>query len=362
MLKDLMKYKKNDTVCILGFAPSYRSAPYDRKDVDFWGINEFYQAVAHDNIKCDFAMWFEIHNIKDSPSKQKEEHQAFLKHVKIPLVTQQHWPEYPTSVSYPREEVKKYFEKGLITEGDGSLYTDYSNQIAWMIALAIVMGYKYIYVYGVDMAQESEYAFQRSACQFFIGWALGNGINVKVPETCQLLKGSRDYGFDSDNKNRFSLKDKIKDTQIQMKSLEAKILENECIADDIEASISDIKKQQENNNKFLLEKRIQIDYSMELYKQQLEFVQSMPKDLVTINAKSKALVAEMTKMLDKLKTDRDALTKQAEKTEKEMHRDLMILKIKLKRTKKESEIVLRDLDVCSGVVSDCKHLLARNLV
>lgn len=357
-----MKYKKNETVCILGFAPSYTSAPYARKDIDFWGINEFYMTVMQDNIDCRFAMWFEVHNIKKSPSKQKPEHQEFLRNAQIPIVTQQHWDEYPNSVAYPREEVKKFFEKGLITEGDGSLYSDYSNQIAWMIALAIVMGYKNIYVYGVDMAQDSEYAFQRPACQFFLGWALGYGINVKIPATSHLMKGNCDYGFESDNKNRFSVKDKITDTQKQMRALEAKILENECIIDDLKDNIKDVQKQKQDNIIFFKEKKTQLDYSLELYKQKLDFINTMPQDIKTIQSKSKTLVAEITKLSQKLVNDRDTLIKQAEKVEKDILQQLMIAKVKLKRAEKEKEIVLRDLDVCSGIVSDCKHLLARNLV
>jgi len=364
MLKDLMKYKKTDTVCIMGFAPSYTSAPYDRsdKDIDFWGINEFYLSVLQDNIKCSFRLWFEVHNIKESPSKQKPEHQSFLKNMKIPLVTQQHWDEYPTSVPYPREEVKKFFEKGLITEADGSLYSDYSNQIAWMIALAIVMGYKNIYIYGVDMAQTSEYAFQKPACHFFLGWALGHGINVKIPQTSQLLKGACDYGFDSDNKNRFSVKDKIKDTQKQMKNIEAQILELECIAEDTEKDIAKLQDQLDANTKFLKEKSIQMEYSIEAYKQNREFIQTMPEDLNQVKAKAANTIKTINDMLQKLEKDKEALVKQGNQTISDIQRDIMGQKIKLKRAKKQKENAIRDIDVCSGIVEDCKHLLARNLV
>lgn len=202
--------KKNDTVCILGFAPSWNQAPFEMEGVDFWGINELYIYLNQHKISIKkFSAWFEIHDIKNSPSKQAPKHQEFLKNLTIPLITQKHWPEYPTSMPYPREEVKAMVNTNFAIDKTHNGFSDYSNQISWMIALAIYLGYKEIMVYGVDMAQTSEYMFQRASCQFFIGLAAGKGIKLWIPSACELLKCGADYGFQSDNANRFDAKKRI---------------------------------------------------------------------------------------------------------------------------------------------------------
>lgn len=211
--------KKNKKCCIVGFAPSWSEAPYGAEDTDFWGINELYRYL--DTLKPlpQFHAWFEIHNIKESPSKQNEGHQAFLKSCKIPLVTQRHWKEYPMSIPYPRLYIKHKINGHFIKDEKHEGFSDYSNQITWMIALAIQLGYEEIAVYGVDMAQESEYAFQRASCQFFLGYAAGKGIKLKIPASCELLKAGADYGFKTDNKNRFRKKNKISGIYQQMESI-----------------------------------------------------------------------------------------------------------------------------------------------
>jgi hypothetical protein len=209
--QSLKNIKKNNKVCIIGFAPSWNLAPFkDIEGVDFWGINELYIYLNQIQVPINkFSAWFEIHDIKNSPSKQAPRHQNFLKTLEIPLITQQYWPEYPTSIEYPRKEIKKMTNRNFILDENHSGFSDYSNQISWMIALAIYLKYKEIMVYGVDMAQTSEYAFQRASCQFFIGLAAGKGIKLKIPKSCELLKAGCDYGFQSDNSGRFDAKKRI---------------------------------------------------------------------------------------------------------------------------------------------------------
>lgn len=194
----------NSKVAIVGFAPSWHLAPYDDESFDIWGINELYlQAVNR-----RFTHWFEIHDPK-SPSKNVEKHQNWLRNCKIPLYMQQHFEEYPMSIPYPRDKVKAMVNENFILEGCGSKYTDFSNQITWMIFFAIYIGYKEIHVYGVDMAQQSEHSWQRSSCQFALGLAAGKGIKILIPKTSELCKFPRDYGFETDNANRHLTKERI---------------------------------------------------------------------------------------------------------------------------------------------------------
>jgi hypothetical protein len=189
-------------------------------------INELYRYF--EQMKGSRASrWFEIHN-PESPSKVNEKHQEFLKNSKIPVYMWKHYKQYPASVPYPREEVKAMINENMIYPGGtiasefiniGAKFSNFSNQITWMILLAILEGFKEIHVYGVDMATSEtiktadgnvqvtgEYVWQRSSCEAAIGFALGRGVKVLIPQNSELCKFPMDYGFDTDNQVRCTLK------------------------------------------------------------------------------------------------------------------------------------------------------------
>jgi len=66
-----------------------------------------------------------------------------------------------------------------------------------MMALAILEGATHIGLWGVDMAMSDEYAFQRPSCELMIGYCLGRGIAVTVPEESALCKARRLYGYET---------------------------------------------------------------------------------------------------------------------------------------------------------------------
>jgi hypothetical protein len=89
----------------------------------------------------------------------------------------------PNAVLYPIDEIIKTF---------GNYFT---NTISYMIALALISDFDEIHILGVDMAVDSEYAWQRPSCEYFIGLARGMGKKVYIPETCDLLKTRYLYAF-----------------------------------------------------------------------------------------------------------------------------------------------------------------------
>jgi hypothetical protein len=74
----------------------------------------------------------------------------------------------------------------------------FTNSISYMLAMAIDEGYQVIHVYGVDMAQDTEYGTQRPSCEFFLGVAVGRGIQIYVPKTSDLLKVRWMYGYEDE--------------------------------------------------------------------------------------------------------------------------------------------------------------------
>lgn len=168
-------------VAIVGFTDHRAQAfalPQDR--FELWGLNELHRY--HPNELARFSRWFEIHDRKTL--EPDAEHLKQLAKLEIPVYMHRHWDDIPPSLPFPRE---------ILQEQLGSTY--FTSSIAWEIALAILMGAEEIHVYGVDMAQDTEYAEQRNCCEYWLGVARGMGIGVCVPPTSDLLKAIGQYGF-----------------------------------------------------------------------------------------------------------------------------------------------------------------------
>lgn len=171
------------SVHIVGFAPSWVETPWD-SGADLWGMNALHK-VASDK---PWTAWFQLHDIDKHHPQDREEHVAWLRESNLPIYM---WPQHvekyrhevPNAIPYPQEQVLAHF---------GNYFT---NTVSWMIALAILGRYQSIGVYGIDMAQDSEYGAQRPSCEFFLGWAVGAGINLYIPQTSDLLKTSHLYGL-----------------------------------------------------------------------------------------------------------------------------------------------------------------------
>ncbi len=205
------KAKKVKKVCIVGFAPSWKEAKWEDESYEIWCLNEMYKRS--DQVpKFRATRWFEIHN-RNSASKSIEEHQAWLKSCPVPLYMWDKYDDLPNSVKFPKDEIVAWLrDKGH----SGAGY--FTNSISWMVALAMYEGYEEIQLVGVDMANDSEYGWQRPSCEYFIGLAEGMGIKFYIPPASDLLKCTQLYGFESDNKNRVWMKAQTKELSNRSKT------------------------------------------------------------------------------------------------------------------------------------------------
>lgn len=195
---------KKDKVYIVGFAPSWVETPWDDQTAEIWTLNEAYK-LAEREPKFRADRWFEIHD-RFSPSKNTDEHNAFLAQCPCPVYMWQHYDDIPSSVRFPHTEIMEFFaERG----SSGSGY--FTNSISWFVAYAIYEGFKEIHLYGVDMAQDTEYQAQRPSVEYWIGLAEGMGIKFYVPQTSDILKCTQLYGFESNNKNRAWIKKQVEE-------------------------------------------------------------------------------------------------------------------------------------------------------
>lgn len=187
--------ERRPAVAILGFTDSRNLAPFGDPRFEIWGINELYRFM--DIEKHGFTRWFEIHErpVIDGD----KEHIASLGRFPIPVYMQKHYEDIRASVPFPKAEVE---------ENCGTNY--FTSSIAWMLGLALLEGFEEIHVYGVDMAQETEYFEQRACCEFLIGVAAGRGIKTHVPPQSDLLKAVGQYGWAGDSNFRIKLEDRMK--------------------------------------------------------------------------------------------------------------------------------------------------------
>lgn len=179
--------RKKDKVCIVGFADSKVQAPWDDDSYEFWGINECWADPAFKHVD----VLFELHDYKwIVEEKRVKGHIKWLRENQVvPVFMQRHFEDIPLSVAFPRDMIIKEF---------GSYFT---NTISWEIALAIKLGFKEIRLYGINMANEIEYASQRPSCEYFLGIVAGMkraGVDIDfyVPPESDLLKSMYLYGFE----------------------------------------------------------------------------------------------------------------------------------------------------------------------
>ena len=56
-----------------------------------------------------------------------------------------------------------------------------------MMGIAVLERFERIEVYGFEMADEIEFVQQKACAEWWIGFAMGSGIEVWTPEGCQIM-------------------------------------------------------------------------------------------------------------------------------------------------------------------------------
>lgn len=194
-----------NTLVILGNFPQTRDLfDYNRTDCDIWAFNE---SMAFEFFKRADVI-FQMHNpvIWRNPKNRNDaNHYLWLtnqsgpcrscsgkgKYTKesrevscnsckgtgvytpaenrkdITVYMQDVYPEVLNSVKYPIDEIRTKYQ------------TDYfSSSISYAVALGIHLGYKRIEIYGVGLATDTEYRYQRDGFTFWCGIAKGSGVEL----------------------------------------------------------------------------------------------------------------------------------------------------------------------------------------
>ena len=181
-------------LCILGTAPSLVEAPFGDETVEFWAVPGVF---THPEAKDAVDVLFELHPERwwRQPPVMEQ-----LEEFGKPVYMQDAYPEIPNSLKFPREELRKKFMLDCMGQ---NLYV--TNTITWMILKAIYDGYMDISLYGVHMAHDTEYAYQRASCAWAVGIIHGyilQGLpyKISISEGSHILRAEYEYGFDEPTK------------------------------------------------------------------------------------------------------------------------------------------------------------------
>jgi hypothetical protein len=182
------KFKHNDRVAMVGFAPTSRHmAPFNDPTFDLWGMNEAATLELKNGEerwwKGGETAWFQIHPKWDFMRRNNRNdynHWRWLqgRDGSIPIFMQHKFKDVPGSVRYPLEELLDLTGQYL------------TSSFSYMMGLAILMGYKEIALFGFEMSHDSEYIYQKAGAEYLLGFAKGMGINVMLPPNCSLLRGN----------------------------------------------------------------------------------------------------------------------------------------------------------------------------
>lgn len=183
---------------IVGTAPTWKLAPWDDKQAVIAGLNDAYLMGLP-----RWDVWYDIHPFGQyffrNPAKKVAQHQIpagtfvrpdghiqWLAKQRCPVFVNSADPRTPHAQVFPRAEIRAQFGPW------------FDSSPAWMLAHAILLGYKRIVIVGIHLASEMEYIRQKPNMCYLIGLARGKGIEVVVPDESPLLQSTHAYAFEPD--------------------------------------------------------------------------------------------------------------------------------------------------------------------
>lgn len=173
-------------IALLGGAKSLRGAPWFDPTWELWS-----HASCRHLCKRDPDLLFDMHppELWRDPKKKTwdPKYAKWLATNPVPVMMQEAYPDAPASIKYPFATMITEFPRGYMT-----------NQVAYMIALALMEGVTHLALYGCEYNTNSEYGPQRGSAEYWLGVAEGRGVHVQLPPGCDLLnKPSLLYGYES---------------------------------------------------------------------------------------------------------------------------------------------------------------------
>lgn len=168
-------------IALVGSAPSIDCTPWWDSSWEIWA-----HATVH-SLCQRVDRYFDLHPWVWITGKQVPGYVEWVKQTKTPIYLQEKRADVPSSVRFPRERLQ-------------AEYPEYfTSHAAWMIALALSEGVTHLGFFGIHYSGDEEHRDQRAGCEFWMGVALGRGVQLVIPPDNPLLKEPkwRLYGYRS---------------------------------------------------------------------------------------------------------------------------------------------------------------------
>ena len=185
------------SVALAGFASATREGVYQSSATEVWSLNMLHSSKSMRRIfPLNITRLFELHPAWMLQKKwySTGDHWGWLTRVKhhYPVYLIEDYSEVHNGVRYPLEAV---CEKFLSHYKRGTAPLRYfTSSMCYMIALAAFEGFERIEIYGFEMGSSTEYVYQKSGAEFWLGVA-GQYSDIILDDNSLLLK-SKLYGFE----------------------------------------------------------------------------------------------------------------------------------------------------------------------
>ncbi len=177
-------YFRTKKVALLGCTESIKYAPWHDPS---WTL------VAHNSarnlMQREPDWWVDLHRPECFKSQKGwyPKYYQWLQVQHTPIFMQEAYAEIPAAVRYPKERIL------------GEFRNYFTNQVSYMIALAITEGATHLGLFGCQYKADTERGVQRESCVYWLGRFEGAGGTVVLPPKYNTLLASPKalYGYAS---------------------------------------------------------------------------------------------------------------------------------------------------------------------
>jgi hypothetical protein len=183
-LRDKRRGKR--TVAIVGSAWTTRSwAPYQEPGVEVWCFNEMHGQPGVGQAD----RWFQLHPRREFTKEHRFDHWGWLqKDHEFPIYMQMEYDGIPRAARFPLKEIQTAM-LGKLWRGERPIEKLFGSSMSYAVAMALwEKRFDRIELFGIELALEGEWAYQRESMAFWLGKADGMGLETWMPEQCELFR------------------------------------------------------------------------------------------------------------------------------------------------------------------------------